>query len=274
MYSLISQNSSDSFERVLKHDRVIVLSALTLVLMVAWIYTLAGIGMSMNAFEMSGMSNLIATDIPLIITYTSWDGMHFIFMLAMWWLMMIAMMLPSAAPTILLTAALNRRSKAEKSPYGKTGFFAAGYLIVWLGFSLIAVFCQWVLEHNGFINNMMQNSSNILAASLLIMAGTWQYTPIKQACLRHCRSPVDFLTRNRRPGNQGAFIMGLHHGAYCLGCCWFLMGLLFVVCIMNVYWIIGLTLFVLVEKLFSKGPLFGQVSGIVMIMVGILLLRI
>ena len=218
------------------------------------------------------MPNLITKGTPSIITYTSWDGMHFIFMLAMWWLMMIAMMLPSATPTILLAAAINRHSKVEKSPYGETIFFTAGYLVVWLGFSLIAVFFQWLLEYNGFISNMMQNSSKTLAAGLLMMAGVWQFTTIKQACLRHCRSPVDFLTRNRRPGNNGAFMMGIHHGAYCLGCCWFLMGLLFVVCIMDVYWIIGLTLFVLIEKLFSKGLLFGQISGIAMIVAGIILL--
>ena len=263
---------SSSFERILKHDRVVVLSALIVVMMLAWIYTIAGVGMKMNALQMSSMPNLITSDAPIMINYHSWDSMQFILMLAMWWLMMIAMMLPSATPTILLAAALNRRSQSGKAPYGKTAYFTVGYLTAWFIFSLIAVFCQWLLEYTGIMTNMMQNSSQLLAAGLLVMAGIWQYTPIKQACLRHCRSPVDFLTRYRRPRNTGAFIMGLHHGAYCLGCCWFLMGLLFVVCIMDVYWIIGLTLFILIEKLFSKGPLFGQVSGIVMIAAGIIIL--
>ncbi len=265
-------NLSHSFERVLKHDRVVVLSALIVVMMLAWFYTLAGVGMSMNAFEMTAMPNLIVEQSSTTVTYNSWDFLHFSLMLAMWWLMMIAMMLPSATPTILLAAALNRRSQSNKAPYGRTAFFTAGYLIAWFIFSVIAVLCQWLLEYSGMMSSMMQNSSRTIAAGLLLMAGIWQYTPIKQACLRHCRSPVHFLTRNRRPGDIGALVMGLHHGAYCLGCCWFLMGLLFVICIMDVYWIIGLTLFVLIEKLFSKGPLFSQVSGITMIAAGIILL--
>jgi len=267
-------NLSKSFEAVLKHDRIVVLFALTIVMMLAWIYTLAGIGMSMNAFEMTSMPILIISDRPASISYKSWDSIHFIFMLTMWWLMMIAMMLPSATPTILLAAALNRRSQADANPYGKTTFFTAGYLIAWLIFSFVAVMCQWLLEISGVMTNMMQNSSKELAAVLLIMAGIWQFTPLKQACLRHCRSPVSFLTRYRRPGNSGAFMMGLHHGTFCLGCCWFLMGLLFVICIMDVYWIIGLTLFVLIEKLYANGPLFGKACGIVIIVAGLALLLV
>ncbi len=264
---------SKPIERILKRDRIAVFIALLIVMLLAWTYTLLGVGMGMNAFEMTNMPAIVLNDSAAkTINYSPWDFRYFILMLTMWWLMMIAMMLPSATPIILLAAALNRRSQAANSPYGRTSFFTFGYLIAWLLFSFIAVSCQWLLEYNGVMTHMMQNSSKALAAGLLIAAGVWQCTPIKQACLRHCRSPVEFLTRHRRPGNTGALVMGLHHGTYCLGCCWFLMGLLFVVCIMDVYWIIGLTLYVIIEKLFARGPLFGQLTGMGFLGIGIWLL--
>ena len=188
--------------------------------------------------------------------------------------MMIAMMLPSAAPTILLTAALNRRSTSDRPPYGTATFFTIGYLLTWFLFSLVAMVGQLVLESNGLLSIMMHSSSSYLTAGLLLAAGVWQFSSIKQACLRHCRSPVAFITRYRRPGNKGALVMGLHHGAYCLGCCWFVMALLFAGGVMNLYWIAGLALFVLIEKLFSSGVWFGRVSGAGFIIAGTALLAI
>ena len=261
-----------SLERVLKHDRIIVLSALVVIMSLAWLYTLAGVGMSMNAFEMTAMPSLLNSTSMRPLHSVNWDLWRFIIMLGMWWLMMIAMMLPSATPVILLAAALNRRANSDLPPYGQTGYFTLGYLIAWLVFSLVAVLIQWTLEHHGIMNAMMQNASRELAAGLLITAGIWQFSSLKQACLKHCRSPVDFLIRYKRPGDLGAFLMGLQHGTYCLGCCWCLMGLLFAACIMDLYWIIGLTLFVLIEKLFAKGRLFGQIAGVFLIFSGILLL--
>ena len=199
--------------------------------------------------------------------------MGYIFvLLAMWWIMMIAMMLPSAAPIILLTAALNRRSTSDRPPYGTTAFFTIGYLLAWFLFSLVAVAGQLVLESNGLLSFKMQSNSTYLTAGLLLAAGVWQFSPIKQACLRHCRSPIEFITRNRRPGNQGALVMGLHHGTYCLGCCWFLMALLFAGGVMNLYWIAGLALFVLIEKLFSRGVWFGRITGAGLVITGTALL--
>ena len=200
-------------------------------------------------------------------------GMGYIYvLLAMWWIMMIAMMLPSAAPIILLTAALNRRSTSVHPPYGTTAFFTIGYLLVWFLFSLVAVAGQLVLESNGLLSIKMQSNSTYLTAGLLLAAGVWQCSPIKQACLRHCRSPIEFITRNRRPGNRGALVMGLHHGTYCLGCCWFLMALLFAGGVMNLYWIAGLALFVVIEKLFSRGVWFGRIAGAGLVMTGTALL--
>ena len=259
-------------ERILKHDRAVVYAALFLVIVLAWIYTFAGVGMSMNAFEMTRMPDILFKDYQALLPATQWTINNFFIMLTMWWLMMVAMMLPSATPVILLACALNRRSDSSRLPYGKTFYFVSGYLLIWFIFSLIAVIAHWQLEQMGILTSMMQNSSKTMAAGLLIAAGIWQFTPIKQACLKYCRSPVIFLTQYRRPGNKGALLMGMHHGVFCLGCCWFLMCLIFVICIMNVYWLIGLTVFVLIEKTFAHGPLFGQIAGLGFILSGAVLL--
>jgi predicted metal-binding membrane protein len=259
-----------SVELLLRRDRQIVVVALVSVAALAWMYTIFGVGMGVSAFEMSPMPGTVASgnnmDLPTA-------GMSHIFvLLAMWWVMMIAMMLPSAAPVILLTAALNRRSTSNHPPYGSAAFFTIGYLLAWLFFSLIAVVGQLVLESNGLLSTMLHSNSTYLSAGLLLAAGVWQFSSIKQACLRHCRSPVEFITRHRRRGNRGALLMGLHHGTYCLGCCWFLMALLFVGGVMNLYWIAGLALFVLVEKLFSRGVLFSRITGAGLIITGTALL--
>lgn len=245
-----------SLERLLRRDRQIVFVALISVVAFASLYTIFGVGIGMNSIEMSYM-----------------PGAGYIYvLLAMWWIMMVAMMLPSAAPIILLTAALNRRSTSEHSPYGTTTFFTAGYLLAWFLFSLVAVASQLILESNGLLSFKMQSNSTYLTAGLLLAAGVWQFSPIKQACLRHCRSPVEFITRHRRPGNRGALMMGLHHGTYCLGCCWFLMALLFAGGVMNLYWIAGLALFVVIEKLYSHGVWFGRITGAGFVITGIALL--
>jgi predicted metal-binding membrane protein len=183
-------------------------------------------------------------------------------------MMMVAMMLPSAAPTILLATAINRRTAADRPPYGTAGCFTAGYLVAWLLFSMLAVAAQWALVEKGLLSSMLSSSSNTLTSGLLIVAGLWQLSPIKHACLRHCRSPVAYLIHHRRSGNVGAVVMGMGHGGYCLGCCWFLMALLFAGGVMNLYWIVGLALFVLAEKVLPYGVRFGRVSGVGLIAAG------
>jgi predicted metal-binding membrane protein len=242
-----------SLERLLRRDRQIVFVALMSVVAFASLYTIFGVGIGINSVEMSYM-----------------PGAGYIYvLLAMWWIMMVAMMLPSAAPIILLTAALNRRSTSDQPPYGTTAFFTAGYLLAWFLFSLVAVASQLILASKGLLSFNMESNNTYLTAGLLLAAGFWQFSPIKQACLRHCRSPVEFITRHRRPGNRGALMMGLHHGTYCLGCCWFLMALLFAGGVMNLYWIAGLALFVVVEKLYSHGLWFGRLSGAGFVITGI-----
>ncbi len=226
-----------------------------------WGYLLAGAGMPMPA--KSAVEALAPA--PWTLGYAA---VNFF----MWWIMMAAMMLPSAAPTILLSAALNRKAAPERTPYGTSGWFTAGYLAAWALFSLVAVAAQWALAVSGLLSSSMSATSPILAGVLLIAAGLWQFTPAKRACLGHCRSPMHLLTRKRRPGNLGALLMGAENGATCLVCCWFLMTLLFVGGVMNLVWIVGLSLYVLVEKLLPAGQRLGRLAGAALVVWGVGLL--
>jgi len=195
-------------------------------------------------------------------------------MFVMWWLMMIAMMLPSAAPMVLLHATVTRNGSPGHSRQlvlASTAF-VTGYLLMWGAFSLLAVVAQWMLQREGLLSPMMMSTSRLLGAGLLLAAGLWQLTPIKSACLRQCQSPVSFFSRHWRAGTYGAFGMGIKHGAYCLGCCWFLMALLFYGGVMNLIWIAGLALLVLIEKLLPRGETFGKVTGVLLIAWGAWLL--
>lgn len=258
-----------SLDAILKRDRWIVLGGLMLVIVLAWGYLLLGAGMEMSMHDTpasgEGMPEMGTTGAQPV----AWSFSYALLMFLMWWIMMIAMMLPSATPTILLAAALNRKASPDRRPYGASSYFAAGYLLVWALFSCVAVVVQWGLTANGLLSSLMQSTSPILAGGLLVAAGLWQLTPIKQACLRHCRSPVRFLTQHRRQGNSGSLMMGLEHGAYCVGCCWFLMALLLVGGVMNLYWIMGLAGYVLIEKLFPKGEWIGKLAGVGLVVWGL-----
>jgi predicted metal-binding membrane protein len=188
---------------------------------------------------------------------------------AMWWVMMVAMMLPSAAPLVLLYGRVLRHARADAPPgavYAPSAFLAAGYLAVWLAFSIVAAALQYVLAPAGLISaTTWWSGSAALSAVVLAAAGLYQLSPLKRTCLTHCRGPVEFLTRHWRPGRLGAFAMGVRHGAWCVGCCWMLMTLLFVGGIMNLAWIALLALLVLVEKLAPAGPLVGRIAGVLLL---------
>ena len=246
-----------ALETVLERDRRVVIVGLATVMVAAWTYTLAGIGMPMSAFEMTAGGGAMAR--------AAWSPAYAVAVFFMWWIMMIAMMLPSAGPTILLYAAVNRKSAARGRPGVPAGVFAVGYLTAWAGFSGAAAGLHWALERAALLSPMMATASVLVGGGLLIAAGLYQLTPLKHACLRHCRAPIQFLTTRWRPGRTGAFRMGLEHGAFCLGCCWVLMVLLFYGGVMNLYWIAGLALFVLVEKLAPIGHWlsFGAAGGLI-----------
>jgi predicted metal-binding membrane protein len=285
-------------ETILRRDRAVTLGALGVVVLASWAYVLAGAGMGMsawkmssldlalgrvepmpmgevsagamsggpmNAGEMSGgqMSCIIGDAMSAMATSARWNLEYAGIMVSMWWVMMIAMMVPSAAPLILLYAAVARRQR-EKGAEAllPTGIFASGYVAVWGFFSGIAAALQWGFEAAGILSPMMMNSTSLLfAAAILVAAGLYQLTPVKQACLRHCRGPIRFLMGRWCPGRWGAFRMGVEHGAYCLGCCWALMTLLFFGGVMNLYWIGGLAVMVLLEKTIPAGDTLGKVTG-------------
>ena len=263
-------------EAVVRRDRLIVVTALIAVIALSWAYLLAGAGTGMSAFEMTRMSRLgmagsmaegsmacIAMMTPVV-----WTPGYAVLMFFMWWVMMVAMMLPSAAPMILLFATVNRKQRETGHPHVATSMFAVGYLAAWAGFSLVAVILQWGFAQTGILSPMLVGTNVIFGGVLLLAAGIYQLTPIKHACLRHCRSPLAFLGTYWRRGARGALRMGLVHGAFCVGCCWFLMGLLFFGGVMNVYWIAGLALFVLFEKTIPAGHWIGYATGVALLVWG------
>jgi predicted metal-binding membrane protein len=278
---------ASTLEALLRRDRRVVIAALVVVIAASWAYLLAGAGMGMSALEMTAMTppgdgadapaqGTVSGDglggMAMAMTPTVWTPGYALLMVSMWWVMMVAMMLPSAAPMVLLFALFNRRQREKGAAHVATSAFAWGYVLVWGGFSSMATALQWGLERTGVLSSMMASTSIVLGAVLLIAAGLYQLTPLKQACLHHCRSPIAFISQRWRPGASGALRMGVEHGAFCVGCCWFLMGLLFYGGVMNLYWIIGLALFVLLEKTIPAGPWVGRITGGALIVWGSLLL--
>jgi predicted metal-binding membrane protein len=238
-------------EQLARRERLVVAGGLLLVTSMAWWYLLTGARMDMGAMDMR-------MPVP-------WSAGYAMLVFIMWWVMMVAMMLPSAAPMILLFALVNRRNRAAGSPYVPTSIFASGYLLAWGGFSLLATGVHWLLDQSGFLSAQMSSRSIPLGGLLLVLAGLYQLTPWKHACLRHCRGPMDFVIRYWRPGRHGALAMGLRHGVLCVGCCWVMMGLLFYGGVMNPYWIAGIAVLVLLEKLIPAGDYLGFAGGIVFI---------
>lgn len=249
------------FHGALRRERLVVISGLLAVIGLSWAYLLAGAG------TMQEMGDML---MPM--SFGPWDLSHALVMLAMWAVMMAAMMLPSAAPMILVYGTIARARSARGEEVAGSAVFTAGYVAVWASFSLAAVALQYGLEAAALLSPMMETSSMVLAAAMLIAAGVYQWTPLKQACLRRCRSPLEFVMTQWREGRRGAFVMGTRHGAYCVGCCWLLMLLLFVGGVMNLVWIAGLALYVLVEKLAPAGHWVGRLSGLLLIGWGIAIL--
>ena len=257
-------------ETALRRDRLVIAGALALIAALAWGYVLwlavdmdMG-GMDMTGFRMipAGMGFMAPADAP-------WRPIEFAFVFAMWAVMMVGMMAPSAAPMILIYVPLSRQAKSAGKPFAATGWFAAGYFLVWIGFALAATFVQWVLERTTLLDSRMASASNVFGAIVLIAAGIYQWTPLKDICLTQCQSPFQFLMRygGFRGDVPGCLLLGLRHGAYCVGCCWVLMALLFVGGVMNVLWIALLALLVLLEKL-TLGPWVGRVAGIACVAAG------
>ena len=268
---MVDDNTANStaVESFIQRDKVITIIAIAILVGATFTYTVLGVGMNMSAIQMtpglgqsqmsmpnmSAMRNMAAT--PAV-----WSFNYSVLMFFMWWTMMIAMMLPSASPMILLYTALIRRTKKTKSIIRQVTSFICGYLLAWAAFSLFAAALQSQLELRDWMSPMMMEATNIyLAAGILIAAGVYQLTPLKTVCLEKCRQPASFLANYKNTWVNSPLRIGLVHGFYCVGCCWFLMGLLFFGGIMNLYWIAGLIIFVAIEKLHEKGVIFGKILG-------------
>lgn len=197
-----------------------------------------------------------------------WSAGYAWMMALMWVVMMVGMMLPSILPMVLIYAAVANKAAREGTPVASAHVFVLGYVVVWIGFGLLATAVQWQLDRFALLSPMMVSNSPALGASLLMAAGVYQLLPIKNQCLKHCRGPIQFIADHWKSGAVGAFWMGLEHGAFCLGCCWVLMLLLFVGGVMNLVWIAAITVFVLLEKVMPFGDAGGHVVGLLMITAG------
>ncbi len=250
----------DALPALLKRDRFVVGIAIAFLAAGAWTYTFyearrmdvtgvcACAGMKMGGPDLA-----------------SWPAASLVPLFLMWVIMMVAMMLPSAAPMLLTFAAVARNRRQADRPYVPVSIFAAGYLAIWSLFSLIAAIGQWLLHRAALLSPMMESSSAWLAGALLLAAGLFQFTPLKRSCLTHCRAPLDFIMTRWREGRRGAFAMGIEHGAFCAGCCWALMALLFVLGVMNILWIAVLTILVALEKILPRARWFSALSGVALI---------
>jgi predicted metal-binding membrane protein len=257
--------SDAPLEAVLKRDRALVIGAVAVTAAFAWAYILwlaAAMDMGQAA------SGAAAMAMPRL---RPWSPAEFAFMFGMWAVMMVGMMLPSAAPMLLIHARVARQSSIQGKPIAATGWFAGGYILAWSGFSICATAAQWALERALLRSPMMASQSDAFGGAVLIAAGLYQWTPFKDRCLTQCQTPLLFIQRHggfRRdaPGSVG---LGVRHGLYCVGCCWGLMALLFVGGVMNVLWIAGLTVFVLLEKVIPAGRLVSRTAGAGLVVLGL-----
>ena len=248
-------DGNTALEATLKRERLLVTAGLALITLLAWVYTayLAWSGMGGMRTDMAGPQ------------MHPWSVRDVVLVFVMWAVMMVAMMVPSASPMVLLFAMVHRRRREQDGRYVPTGVFLLGYVVVWGAFSAVAALAQWGLHQAALLSPMMMATAPWLGAVLLIAAGVFQFMPLKDACLAKCRTPLGFLMTEWREGTWGAFIMGIRHGGYCTGCCWALMALLFVGGVMNLLWVAALAVFVLVEKVAPAGRWLGKVGGVVLI---------
>jgi predicted metal-binding membrane protein len=266
-------NMESAVEKLLKNDRRVILVCLVIIAVLGWAYLLHKLSEMSFTDSMDGMDSMAG--MAGMNALQPWTITDALLMFVMWAVMMTSMMIPSATPVILLYARVYRRSQEGATPYAPTGAFFAGYVTVWAVFSAAATLLQWGLEQGALLSPTLVTTSPILGGVILIITGIYQWNPYKNTCLHHCRSPIEFLSTRWRHGVRGAYHMGLEHGAYCLGCCWALMILLFVGGVMNLIWIAAIAVFVLVEKVTSFGLVVSRLSaglfvtsGVVMMVAG------
>lgn len=236
-------------------ERAVLYGALSLATAAAWSVTF------IQSSDLPALSPFLAQ----ALCGGQWTGQSIAFSLVMWISMMVAMMLPATAPTVDAFATIARRRRTRHEPYTPSFIFIAGYCLAWACFSVVAVAAQWQLYRAALLTSGMQNASPILGGAALLIAGLYQFTPVKTACLRGCRSPLSFIVAEWREGYAGALLMGLRHGAFCVGCCWAVMSLMFCFAVMDLRWAAALAVYASVEKLAPGGdtviaPAFGSAA--------------
>jgi predicted metal-binding membrane protein len=246
-------------DQILRRDRLVVAGGLVLLAALAWGYIIHT-SHTMSSAMPAGMAMPMAAE-P--------GGPQLLWLVPMWVVMMVAMMIPSAAPMILLFAGVARQRRIRNVPTASAAVFTLGYLLVWALYATIAAAAQWELHRLALLSPSMAAASPLLGGGILLLAGIYQWLPLKGACLSHCHSPLGFFTDHWREGRWGALLKGVEHGTYCVGCCWALMALLFVVGVMNLLWVVLIAAFVLVEKLLARGRLFWRISGGMLIACGL-----
>jgi predicted metal-binding membrane protein len=250
-----------------RRERWIIGGALAVIAAVAWAYMIH----EARAMDVTGVCQCLGMPMGGGAD-AGWSAGTLLPLFLMWAGMMVAMMLPSATPMILTFAAVSRNRRRQERPYVPVAIFVAGYVAIWSAFSALAAVAQWILHRQALLSPAMASSSVWLGGILLIAAGIFQFTPLKHTCLAHCRAPLEFIMTRWREGAGGAFRMGLEHGLYCTGCCWALMGLLFVAGVMNILWIAALSLLVGLEKLVPRGLRLSAATGVILTAWGVWLI--
>ena len=278
--------TNTQFQQAPLKDRMVVYIGVAIVLLISWFYIL-GMGWHMNTLPFientsmnMDMDKSIGMEPGIIGSVLTWmppsNGLwamsDFILLFLMWSVMMVAMMTPSILPMLFLFTTLNAKNRANEKETSSVMILLFGYLSSWILFSLVITFPEYVMHQTGLLNPMMEPTHAYIGSIVLCLAGIYQFTPFKEACLTVCQSPLSFLMNNWKDGNLGTFLIGYKHGFYCIGCCWALMLTLFALGVMNIMWVMILTVFVLFEKLSYKRPLlYRRVTGFVFISWGIFL---
>lgn len=248
-------------ERVLRRDRAVVLGALLILAALAWAYVLRlAHDMPMSGGSMEAMPGMEA----MAPSASPWSPGQLALAFAMWAVMMVGMMAPSAAPIALLYVRIARQANAQGHVFASTGWVVAGYLVAWIAFAALAAAAQAALLEAAVITPMLAGATRRFGGIVLIAAGAYQWTPLKDACLAQCRAPLDFIMHRGgfRPEVNRAFMLGFRHGLYCVGCCWVLMALLFVGGVMNLLWVAGIAVFVLLERIAPGGRTIARIGGL------------
>lgn len=264
-----------ALERWLRRDRWLIAASLALIALLAWIYLIVmARQMARGDMTLVGLGNMPGMVGDSMATMSMpWSGRTYVLMALMWWIMMIGMMIPSAAPMVLLFGAVQRRQLPDETPAVRVAVFTAGYLIAWGVFSALAASVQWGLTELALLYPMQLTATPRTGAVFVALAGMYQLAPLKSVCLRHCRSPAEFLSTHWRAGTAGALRMGVEHGVFCVGCCWLLMGLLFFGGVMSLLWVATIAALVLLEKLVPHGEWLARASGVALLLLaGYLLL--